>query len=178
MLECALINKNCSQYLNYYKCRNSSGSTPLHLAAATGHAAVVEYLLSQRGMIRVKAALDNDGKSPLAVCLEFRMNEWQSSAQLLRDAYKVMENNDYIFIIMILLHVLICQSEDGVPLSPAPLTSQAGSIDHLLAAVNVLGSREDLGLRGSQADITIAATPQHNSKKKKKKVGLCYSHIS
>ena len=70
-------------------CRNSSGSTPLHLAAATGHTAVVEYLLSQRGMARVKAALDNEGKSPLAVCLEFRMNDWQRSAQLLREAYKV-----------------------------------------------------------------------------------------
>ena len=42
-----------------------------------------------RGMGRVKAALDNDGKSPLAVCLEFRMNEWEKTAQLLRDAYKV-----------------------------------------------------------------------------------------
>ena len=69
--------------------RNISGSTPLHLAAATGHPAVVEYLLSQQGIGRVKAALDNEGKSPLAVCLEFRMNEWQSSAQLLRKSYKV-----------------------------------------------------------------------------------------
>ena len=70
-------------------CRNSAGSTPLHLAAETGHTAVVEYLLRQRGMGRVKAALDNDGKSPLAVCLEFKMNDWQKTAELLREAYKV-----------------------------------------------------------------------------------------
>ena len=69
--------------------RNSSGSTPLHLAAATGHTAVVEYLLSQRGMGRVKAALDSEGKSPLALCLEFKMNDWQRSAEILKEAYKV-----------------------------------------------------------------------------------------
>lgn len=46
-----------------------------------------------RDMGRVKAALDSDGKSPLAVCIEFRMNEWQKAAQLLRDAYKVWQLN-------------------------------------------------------------------------------------
>ena len=35
-----------------------------------------------------------------------------------------------------------------------------------------MGSREDLGLRGSQADLTTTPTPQHSDKKKKKKVGL------
>lgn len=40
-------------------------------------------------MEKVKAALDYDGKSPLAVCLEFKMNEWQKTAQLLREAYEV-----------------------------------------------------------------------------------------
>ena len=64
--------------------------------------------------------------------------------------------------------VLQFQSEDGAPLSPSPLSSQASSIDHLLAAVNEFGSREDLGLRGSQADITVSPTPQHNAKKKRK----------
>ena len=71
---------------SYY--RNSSGSTPLHLAAATGHKDVVAYLLEQKGIGRLKAALDNDGKSPLAVCLECKMNEWGETAQLLREAYK------------------------------------------------------------------------------------------
>ena len=72
--------------------RNSSGSTPLHLAAATGHTVVVEYLLRQRSVGRVKAALDNDGKSPLAVCLECKMNDWQTTAQLLREAYRVSKH--------------------------------------------------------------------------------------
>lgn len=67
--------------------RNSSGSTPLHLAAGTGHAAVVSYLLKQRGGHAVKAALDNDGKSPLAVCLDCKTNNWTKTAQILRDAY-------------------------------------------------------------------------------------------
>ena len=40
-------------------------------------------------MSRVKAALDNEGKSPLALCLEFKMNDWQGSAELLKEAYKV-----------------------------------------------------------------------------------------
>ena len=40
-------------------------------------------------MSRVKAALDNEGKSPLAVCLEFKMNDWQGTAELLREVYKV-----------------------------------------------------------------------------------------
>ena len=43
-------------------------------------------------MSRVKAALDNEGKSPLAVCLEFKMNDWQGSAELLKEAYKVRGN--------------------------------------------------------------------------------------
>ena len=38
-------------FLCYY--RNSSGSTPLHLAAATGHTSVVAYLLKQRDMERI-----------------------------------------------------------------------------------------------------------------------------
>ena len=37
----------------------------------------------------MKAALDNEGKSPLALCLEFKMNDWQGSAELLKEAYKV-----------------------------------------------------------------------------------------
>lgn len=40
-------------------------------------------------MGRVKAALDNEGKSPLALCLEFKMNDWQKSAEILKKAYKV-----------------------------------------------------------------------------------------
>ena len=36
----------------------------------------------------VQAALDVDGKSPLAVCLECRMNDWEGTTQLLREAYK------------------------------------------------------------------------------------------
>lgn len=40
-----------------------------------------------------------------------------------------------------------------------------------MAAVNEMGSREDLGLRGSQADLTTTqATPLHNDKKKKRNV--------
>lgn len=50
--------------------------------------AVVTYLLKQRDGQGVKAALDNDGKSPLAVCLECKMNDWAETAQILRDAYK------------------------------------------------------------------------------------------
>ena len=72
----------------YYQSRNSSGSTPLHLAAATGHTEIVAYLLKQKGIERVKTALDSDGKSPLAVCLECRMNDWDETARLLREAYK------------------------------------------------------------------------------------------
>ncbi len=68
--------------------RNSSGSTPLHLAAATGHKEVVSYLLGQRGAEQVKMALDEDGKSPLAVCLECKMNDWRETEQVLREAYK------------------------------------------------------------------------------------------
>ena len=49
----------------------------------------MEYLLKLRGVGKVKAALDNDGKSPLAVCLEYRMNKWEKTAQLLRESYKV-----------------------------------------------------------------------------------------
>jgi ankyrin repeat protein len=82
--------------------RNSSGSTPLHLAAATGHTAVVEYLLSQRGMGRVKAALDSEGKSPLALCLEFKMNDWQRSAEILKEAYKVRRSTSLQTIICLL----------------------------------------------------------------------------
>lgn len=67
--------------------RNSSGSTPLHLAAGTGNAAVVAYLLKQRGGQAVKAALDDDGKSPLAVCLDCKSNDWKKTAQIFRDAY-------------------------------------------------------------------------------------------
>ena len=178
--------------MNNIFCRNSSGSTPLHLAAATGHTVVVEYLLSRRGMSKVKAALDSEGKSPLAVCLEFKMNDWQRSAQLLRKAYKVKYfNGRYIssplywhslctsFAISFSLYYVtnfcaffFCQSEDGGPISPSPLSSQASSIEHLLAAVSEVGSREDLELRGSQADITATPIPQHNAKKKKKKVRL------
>ena len=66
---------------------NSSGSTPLHLAAGTGHISVVSYLLKQKSGQGVKAALDDDGKSPLAVCLDNKMNDWAKTAQLLRDAY-------------------------------------------------------------------------------------------
>ncbi len=40
-------------------------------------------------MGRVKAALDSEGKSPLALCLEFKMNDWQRSAEILKEAYKV-----------------------------------------------------------------------------------------
>ena len=58
----------------------------------------------------------------------------------------------------------VCQCQDGLPLSPAPLNSRAASIDHLLAAVNLAQSREDLGWRGSRAD--ISQTPQINVKKK------------
>ena len=67
--------------------RNSCGSTPLHLAAGTGHAAVVSYLLTHRAGQGVKAALDNEGKSPLAVCLDGKMNDWAKTAEMLRDAY-------------------------------------------------------------------------------------------
>lgn len=49
--------------------------------------AVVSYLLQQRGGQGVKAALDNDGKSPLAVCLDSKMNDWAKTAEILRDAY-------------------------------------------------------------------------------------------
>eukprot|EP00731_Ephydatia_muelleri_P031926 Em0023g433a len=66
---------------------NAAGSTPLHLAAATGHTSVVSYLLTQGDIDAVKTALDNEGKSPLAVCLEFKMNDWQGVAQVLREAY-------------------------------------------------------------------------------------------
>lgn len=66
---------------------NNAGSTPLHLAAATGHTSVVSYLLTQGDIEAVKTALDNEGKSPLAVCLEFKMNDWQNTAQVLREAY-------------------------------------------------------------------------------------------
>lgn len=57
------------------------------MAAGTGHAAVVAYLLKQRGGQAVKAALDNDGKSPLAACLDCKTNNWTKTAQILRDAY-------------------------------------------------------------------------------------------
>ena len=73
--------------IHLFFCRNSSGSTPLHLAAGTGHISVVSYLLKQKGGQGIQAALDNDGKSPLAVCLDNRMNDWEKTAQLLRDAY-------------------------------------------------------------------------------------------
>ena len=36
----------------------------------------------------VQVALDEDGKTPLAVCLECKTNDWQETAQLLREAYK------------------------------------------------------------------------------------------
>lgn len=71
-----------------YTNRNSSGASPLHLAASNGHASVVSYLLKQRAGQRIKAALDNDGKSALAMCLESKSNDWNATAQLLRDAYK------------------------------------------------------------------------------------------
>ena len=73
--------------LDLFIIRNSSGSTPLHLAAGTGHAAVVTYLLKQRVGQGVKAALDSDGKSPLAVCLDNKMNDWTKTADILREAY-------------------------------------------------------------------------------------------
>ena len=57
------------------------------MAAGTGHAAIVSYLLKQRSGHAVRAALDNDGKSPLAVCLDCKMNDWSKTAQILRDAY-------------------------------------------------------------------------------------------
>lgn len=87
----AIIISTSSSLLTFsfhYNNRNSSGSTPLHLAAATGHKDVASYLLEQNGIGRLKAALDNDGKSPLAVCLECKMNDWEGTSQLLRDAYK------------------------------------------------------------------------------------------
>ena len=34
--------------------RNNTGSTPLHLAAATGHSEVVKYLLEQPGILMVQ----------------------------------------------------------------------------------------------------------------------------
>lgn len=49
---------------------------------------MVEYLLKQKGIGRLKAALDDDGKSPLAVCLECKMNDWEEVAHLLRESYK------------------------------------------------------------------------------------------
>ena len=48
---------------------------------------MVSYLLSHQAGQGVKAALDNEGKSPLAVCLDSKMNDWEKTAEILRDAY-------------------------------------------------------------------------------------------
>ena len=40
--------------------------------------------------LHMQTAIDNEGKSPLAVCLECRMNDWSGTAKLLREAYKTM----------------------------------------------------------------------------------------
>jgi Krev interaction trapped protein 1 len=67
---------------------NNTDSTPLHLAAATGHSEVVAYLLRQPGIRLVQTAIDCEGKSPLAVCLECRQKEWSETRRLLQEAYK------------------------------------------------------------------------------------------
>jgi ankyrin repeat protein len=82
-----MVTMEYTENVLFLLCRNSSGSTPLHLAAGTGHAVVVAYLLRQRDGHAVKAALDNDGKSPLAVCLDSKSNDWKKTAEILRDAY-------------------------------------------------------------------------------------------
>lgn len=89
------MNRN-SNFLILLIIRNSSGSTPLHLAAGTGHVAVVSYLLTQRSGQAVKAALDNDGKSPLAVCLDSKMNDWTKTARILKDAYSNSVSSQYL----------------------------------------------------------------------------------
>ena len=64
--------------------------------------------------------------------------------------------------------ISVFQCQDNLPLSPPPLNSRAASIDHLLAAVNLAQSREDLRWRGSQADVATGQTPQVDNKRKKR----------
>ena len=153
----------CNYFILLQSCRNSSGSTPLHLAAATGHKDVVAYLLQQKGIGRLKAALDNDGKSPLAVCLECKMNEWGETAQLLREAYK---NIVSVMAIHISSHSkgstcisYSAQTSDNLLVSPTLLsfsTQPTPSVENLLLeGTRPKGAQEDelpdedLSARGS-----------------------------
>jgi len=73
-------------HIHFLTCRNSSGSSPLHLAASNGHAEVVSYLLKQREGLSIIASLDNDRKTPLDVCLEAKSNDWKATSELLVEA--------------------------------------------------------------------------------------------
>lgn len=119
--------------------QNSSGSTPLHLSAGTGHAAVVAYLLKQRGGHAVKAALDNEGKSPLAVCLDCKMNDWTKTAQILRDAYNSITPADVSF-----------------PPPLVPYSPPSSTMENLAVMSSSLPDQlnDQLGLKGSLGNLS------------------------
>ena len=63
-------------------CRNENGSTPLHLAASTGRPEVVQLLLQTSSA--QKEARDRANRTPLDLCDECKMNDWEVAAMLLK----------------------------------------------------------------------------------------------
>ena len=151
--------------------RNSSGSTPLHLAAGTGHVAVVSYLLTQRSGQAVKAALDNDGKSPLAVCLDSKMNDWTKAARVLRDAYNSPVCSQYLY--MIYSHhgpAFLIQTSADLSFPPPLLPySPSSAVEDFSLMVNGLPDHlkgeKDLELRGSLGNLRETKSPKKAKQK-------------
>jgi Krev interaction trapped protein 1 len=61
---------------------NENGSTALHLAASTGRPEVVHILLQNSSVN--KDARDNEGRSPVDLCEECKMNDWEVAVMLLK----------------------------------------------------------------------------------------------
>ncbi len=49
---------------------------------------MVAYLLNQKEGMEIMGSLDNDGKTPLDVCLESKSNYWKATSELLEEAYQ------------------------------------------------------------------------------------------
>ncbi|XP_077997280.1 krev interaction trapped protein 1-like isoform X2 [Glandiceps talaboti] len=63
-----------------------TGATPLHFAARQGFPRVVQILLAHQEID--KTAVDNDNKTPLQLCEEYRMEDWKTASAMLREALR------------------------------------------------------------------------------------------
>ena len=112
-----------------------------------------------------QTAIDNEGKSPLAVCLECRMNDWSGTAKLLREAYRTAVSWPILF--LLLGHLNSCppllsslpKSPDTLLQSPSLLSHPPPS-DHTPSfdSSPLWNGMGPLDYRGSQASLSSKAT--------------------